>query len=159
MIVSWPGVTRPGSVCRQPVIIEDFFPTILEMAKHTGAQQLGGEIDGLSFVNLLRGEHDESRETRPLVWHYPNNWGPRGPGIGPSSAIRVGDWKLIYCHETQRYELFNLAEDLGERTNLAGKNEEVRSRLAGQLARYLIAVDAQMPVDRKTGKKIPYPSE
>jgi len=98
MIASWPGVTGAGSVCQQPVNIEDFFSTILEMANLSKVEQIGGVIDGLSFLTLLRGEQDKSRETRPLVWHFPNNWGPRGPGIGPSSAIRLGDWKLIYYH-------------------------------------------------------------
>ena len=158
MIASWPGVTRPGSVCRQPVIIEDFFPTILEMAGVSGAKQLGGVIDGRSFANLLRGEHDKSREDRPLFWHLPNNWGPKGPGIGPSSAIRLGKWKLIYYHKTQRYELFNLAEDLGEQTNLADQRTDVRDRLASELAQYLIAVDAQMPITKATGEAVPYPN-
>ncbi len=59
------------------------------------AEQVGGVVDGRSFVNLLRGEQDASRQDRTLIWHFPNNWGPR---IGPSSVIRLGDWKLIYYH-------------------------------------------------------------
>ena len=45
MLCFWPGVTAPGSVCSTPVIIEDFFPSILEMAGEEGAIQIGGEID------------------------------------------------------------------------------------------------------------------
>ena len=60
----------------------------LEMAGITDVRQVGGVIDGRSFVPLLRGQSDLARTQRPLVWHYPNNWGPKGPGIGPSSAIR-----------------------------------------------------------------------
>lgn len=157
MIARWPGITKPGSVCRQPVIIEDFFPTILEMAGVRDVRQINGVIDGRSFVPLLRGEQDEGRQTRPLVWHYPNNWGPKGPGIGPSSAIRLGDWKLIYYHEDRRCELFNLAQDLGEQTNLADKQSEIRDRLAGELGRYLAAVKAQMPIVKATGEAVPYP--
>ena len=82
MMVSWPGVTKTGSVCEQPVIIEDFFPTVLEIAGVKNVQQVGDLIDGVSFTNLLRGENDPARATRPLIWHYPNNWGPSGPGIG-----------------------------------------------------------------------------
>jgi arylsulfatase A-like enzyme len=157
MIAHWPGVTKAGSVCSQPVIIEDFFPTILELAGVSNIKQVGGAIDGRSFVSLLRGQHDKSREDRPLIWHVPNNWGPRGPGIGPSSSIRQGDWKLIYYHERQRYELFNLAKDLGERDNLADKRSEVRDRLAAKLGKYLSSVDAQMPTIKATGKTVPYP--
>ncbi|MEZ6125796.1 MAG: sulfatase-like hydrolase/transferase [Planctomycetaceae bacterium] len=54
MIVSWPGVTEAGSVCRQPVIIEDFFPTVLELAGVSSVEQIGGVVDGRSFVKLLR---------------------------------------------------------------------------------------------------------
>lgn len=157
MIAYWPGVTKARSVCDQPVIIEDFFPSILEMAGVRDAQQIGGVVDGLSFVPLLQGERDKPRENRPLVWHFPNNWGPKGPGIGPSSSIRRGDWKLIYYHENQRYELFNVAEDLSEQTNLADGQPEVRDRLAAELGRYLDAVDAQMPTNRGTGEAVPYP--
>ena len=157
MIVSWPGVTDAGSVCGQPVIIEDFFPTILELAGVSPIEQIGGVIDGRSFVNLLRGDQDQAREDRPLVWHFPNNWGPDGPGIGPSSAIRLGDWKLIYYHESQQYELFNLAEDLGEQTNLVERQPDVRDRLAAELGEYLASVKAQMPIVKASRETVPYP--
>ena len=157
MIAYWPGITKAGSVCEQPVIIEDFFPTILELAGVPDVRQIGGGIDGRSFVPLLRGQQDPARETRPLVWHFPNNWGPKGPGIGPSSAIRLGDWKLIYYHEHQHYELFNLAEDLGEQANLADDQPDVRDRLAAELGRYLASVEAQMPINKATEKAVPYP--
>ncbi len=156
MIVAWPGVTSAASVCQQPVIIEDFFPTILEMAGIQHVEQIGGAVDGRSFVNLLRGEQDESREDRPLIWHFPNNWGPGGPGIGPSSTIRLGDWKLIYYHESEKYELFNLAQDLEEQHDLAGKHTEVRDRLAAELGEYLASVKAQMPVMKDSGQAVPY---
>ena len=157
MIVSWPGITQPASVCRSPVIIEDFFPTILAMAGVSSPEQIGGATDGRSFVNLLRGEADASRAGRPLVWHFPNHWGPRGPGIGPSSAIRLGDWKLIYYHDSQKYELFDLAKDLGERQNLADRNPAQRERLAEELTKFLSSVAAQMPTARATGEPVPYP--
>ncbi len=156
MIVKWPGITKPDSACDQYVIIEDFFPTILDMAGVKNSRQIGGVIDGISFVPLLRQE-DGYPKDRALYWHYPNNWGPRGPGIGPTSSIRRGDWKLIYYHEDQRYQLFNLSEDLGEQRNLADERPDVRKRLANELRRFLASVDAQMPIDKKTGKPLPLP--
>jgi arylsulfatase A-like enzyme len=156
MIVRWPGVTEAGSVCDRPVIIEDFFPTILEMAGVEEYEQIGGVIDGVSFVPLLRQEEGFPKD-RPLFWHYPNHWGPKGPGIGPSSTIRRGDWKLIYYHAPRRYELFNLSEGLGEAHNLAPARPELVAELAKRLRDYLREVDAQMPVDRETGKPVPLP--
>ena len=150
MIVHWPGVTEASSTCEQPVIIEDFFPTILELAGISKPDQ----IDGRSFSSLLRGKRDATRDQRPLIWHFPNNWGPKGPGIGPSSAIRVGDWKLIHYYENRPVELFNLAEDLGEANNLAKHHPGIRERLTKQLASYLQASDAQFPSERKTGREL-----
>lgn len=158
MIVKWPGVAKANVVCEQPVIIEDFFPTILEMAGVDDPQQIGGEIDGRSFTNLLRGESDLTRKDRALIWHSPNNWGPKGPGIGPSSAIRVGDWKLIYYHASKGYELFHLADDLQEQHNLAIQQPKVVSQLAERLTAYLSKVDAQMPIVKSTGETVSYPS-
>lgn len=155
MIVDWPGVTVPGSKCDTPVIIEDFFPTILEMA---GVEQ-DSEIDGRSFVPLLKGEPTDDPH-RAFFWHVPNNWGPKGPGIGPSSAILKDDWKLIYYHNPERkprYELFHLSEDIGEQNNLAETQPEKKAALAKELAAYLQSVDAQMPTVRSTGETVALP--
>lgn len=157
MLVSWPGVTPADSVCHHPVIIEDFFPSILQLAGVSDIKQVGGTVDGRSFVGLLQAEHVEITKKRPLFWHFPNNWGPSGPGIGPSSAIRYGDWKLIYYHDSREYELFDLSNDLQESNNLADLHSATRDRLAARLADYLESVEAQMPFDRKSGTRVPYP--
>lgn len=159
MLASWPGVTKAGSVCEQPVIIEDFFPTVLEIAGLSDVEQIGETIDGRSFVGLLRGEEDHARYERPLIWHFPNNWGPRGPGIGPSSAIRRGDWKLIYYHDSQTYELFDIANDIGETNDLANHESDIRDSLAAALGTHLKSVKAQMPVEMVSGAIVPYPGQ
>jgi len=156
MIVKWPGVTPPGSVCRQPVIIENFYPTVLELAGVSDVERLTPKIDGVSFTDLLR-QPRRPRADRALYWHFPNHWEPKGPGIGPHSAIRQGDWKLIYYHADRRCELFNLADDLGETCNLARERPEIVRRLAGRLRDYLVEVKAQMPVEKRTGKPVPLP--
>jgi arylsulfatase A-like enzyme len=157
MIVSWPGVTRPGSLCHMPVIIEDFFPTLLEMAgvRDPDVVQV---VDGQSFVSLLRGGgRSRFPSDRPLFWHYPNNWGPSGPGIGASSTIRQGDWKLIYYHADWRFELFNLAHDIGEQNDLTAREPAKVKRLARLLTEHLRSVDAQMPIDTRTNKPVTWP--
>jgi arylsulfatase A-like enzyme len=156
MLVRWPGVTRPGSTCETPVIIEDFFTTVLDIAGVALPQNLPQTVDGVSFVPLLKGEVRPA-DQRALFWHYPNWWGPTGPGIGSSSTIRRGDWKLIYFHDGPRYELFNLANDLGETKNLADVETEKRDELAAELKAYLQKVQAQMPRDKKTDRPVPLP--
>ncbi len=152
MIVHYPGVTTPGSVCDQPLIIEDFYPTLLRIAGVPHPTQIGGIVDGWDFSGLLKGRSDPAREDRPLVWHFPNHWGPAGPGIGPSSAIRVGDWKFIHYYDGRQDELFNLAHDLAEQHNLAARNPSHAAALRTRLADYLESVDAQHPTDRSTGR-------
>ena len=155
MIVRWPGVTKPGSVCNDYVIIEDFFPTILTMA---GVKEQP-KVDGVSFVPLLDGT-GKGDPTRALIWHYPNNWGPGGPGIGASSSIRQGDWKLIYYHDParkERYELFNLAKDIGETKNLVDTEEAKAAELSKLLRERLMDMKAQMPIETNTKRVIGWP--
>jgi arylsulfatase A-like enzyme len=156
MIVSWPGVTEPGSQTDDYLIIEDFFPTILEMANISDYQTVQ-PIDGHSFTNILHRNPVE--KDRPLFWHFPNNWGPTGPGIGASSTIRKGEWKLIYYHANQQFELFNIADDIGELTNLADDRPGIKEALAKELGEYLRNVKAQMPTLKETNQPVPWPDE
>jgi arylsulfatase A-like enzyme len=153
MIVKWPGVTQPNSVCKDDyVIIEDIFPTFLEMAGVRGCEQFGGKVDGKSFVPLLRGKRGLSRE-RAIFWHSPHYY----RGQGPFSAVRQGDWKLVYHHPDRRIELFNLAQDIGETRNLAQKNPERVKALAKLLGDHLREAGGQMPIIKETGKPVPFP--
>ncbi len=149
---------KPGSRCDAPVACEDFFPSILELAGISSP--VPQTVDGVSFVPLLRGE--KPAVPRPLYWHCPNIWGEgRGifPAYDPYSAVRLGEWKLIYRHENQSFYLYNLDDDIGEKNNLAG-TQPVRLRmLAGLLADYLRSVGAQMPTLKATGKPVPWPDE
>ena len=154
MIVKWPGVTTAASVCNDYLIIEDFFPTILEM---TGVKQAKTiqPVDGISFLPLLKQQ--QVPNGRKLYWHYPNNWGASGPGIGASSTIRKDDWKLVYFHQDGRFELFNIREDIGEHNDLSLQNPQKVKELAKDLEEYLVSIDAQMPTYRSTEKTVPYP--
>ena len=155
MIVKWPGKVQPNSLCNDYLIIEDFFPTILEMANVENRKTIQ-MIDGQSFMPLLL--HTNSDENNcPVFWHYPNIWGPSGPGINAYSAVRQGDWKLIYFHKNCLFELYNLEDDIGEENNLVLSNIEMKNKLAVVLGKYLKSVDAQLPFDNATGKRIPMP--
>jgi arylsulfatase A-like enzyme len=149
MIVSWPGTTKPGTRTDTPLIIEDLFPSFLDMAGVPAPDDQ--VIDGHSFVSTLRNPASPSRRP-PLVWHYPNLYDQP-----PYSAIRHDDWKLIYWHGTRKLELFNLQEDIGETTDLADGNPEKCHGLARELASHLRAVGADMPVDKGTGNPVPMP--
>lgn len=156
MIVKWPGMVKEGSSTNQQVIIEDFFPSILEIAGVKNSETIQ-KIDGRSFLPVLKG--NGYLEERPLFWHYPNEWGISGPGIGASSAVRSGDFKMIYYHEDSRLELFNIKEDIGEENNLIDSNPTKAKELAKTLTDYLISVDAQMPSKKLTGERVKWPAE
>ncbi len=162
LLVRWPGLTSASSVNDTPVMIYDWFPTLATAAD---AGPIPENVDGLDLRSLLAGECDAAFD-RPLVWHFPNFWGgldhpgPReGPGLGPSSTIRDGDWKLIYYHTDQRFELFNLAVDLGETTDLSASEPDRLRELSAKLTEILERHHAPMPIVQSTGQPIPLPSE
>lgn len=157
MIVKWPGVTAAGTICEKPLIIEDFYPTILEMA---GIKQYKTvqKIDGVSFMPLLNHTGDPS-EGREFYWNFPNLWGNTGPGIGATATIRKGDWKLIYYYESGRKELFNIREDIGETRNCEEQYPKLVKKLSKRLGNYLRKVKAQRPAYKATASPVPWPDE
>ena len=136
LIVRVPGVTKPGSICPVPVISNDFYPTILELA----GLPLKGKVDGLSLVGLLKGNKTLPRSA--LFWHYPHY---HGSAWAPGAAVREGSWKLIQFYEEDKVELYNLTLDEEERRDLASKRPDVRDRLLGLLKEWQKEVGAKLP--------------
>jgi arylsulfatase A-like enzyme len=94
-----------------------------------------------------------------LLFHQPHKWGPEGPGIEPFSAIRLGDWKLIWFHDdrggaTPRLELYDAARDCGESRERSADQPEKRAELERALRDALRKSGAQMPADRATGRAV-----
>ncbi|MBO6287171.1 MAG: sulfatase [Prevotella sp.] len=157
MIVRWPGVVKEGSRCDSYVMIEDFYPTILEMAG-IGSYRVPQTVDGRSFMPLLRQTGDPSRR-RALVWNFPNVWGNTGPGISLNCAIRQDEWKLIYNYKTGEKELYNIDRDISETHNLASEYPDVVKRMSRRLGRQLRKMKAQRPFFKATGLPCPWPDE
>lgn len=157
MIISWPGVVRRDSKCDKYLMIEDFYPTILEMAgvKEYHTVQ---PLDGVSFMPLLKETGDPSKG-RALVWNFPNIWGNNGPGINLNCAIRKDEWKLVYYYETGRKELFRIPNDIGEKHDLAVQYPEIVRQLSEELGDYLRNVGGQRPSLKMTGQPCPWPDE
>ncbi len=139
MIVRWPSVTEPGSVCKEPVTSTDFYPTMLDMANVPLAP--GQHKDGVSLTPLLRQSGPLARKA--IYWHYPHYSG--GLGGRPGSAVRMDDYKLIEFYEDSHLELYNLAEDIGEQTNLIDKEPRTAKKLHALLKQWRQDVDASMP--------------
>ncbi|MBM4086275.1 MAG: sulfatase, partial [Planctomycetes bacterium] len=137
MLIKWPGVARPGSVCDAPVISTDFYPTMLEMAGLPLRPQQ--HCDGLSLAPLLRQMGRIEREA--LFWHYPHYH-----LTTPFGAVRKGDWKLIEYYEDMRVELYNLKDDLSEQRDLAQSETWRVTELRQMLHAWRESVGAQMPL-------------
>lgn len=116
-IAWWPGVVEPGTTCSEPLAFWDFLPTACELA---GAE-VPHPVDGISFVNALRGRTQESHEY--LYWKF-----------GSKEAVRAGKWKLVQNNPEKQPELYDLHHDRGEQRNLAGREGKVLQRLQGYLA-------------------------
>jgi len=137
-IAHCPGITTPGTVCSEPIMSIDLYPTLLEIAD---AKAEGQHLDGRSLVPLLKAPKTTHFD-RDLFWHYPHY---HAGGDGPYSAIRSGPWRLIEFHENQHCALYNLDTDLREQTNLAARQADRVQALRGKLHTWRASVNAQMP--------------
>ena len=139
LLISWPGEVRAGEVRDEPVVSTDYYPTLLELAglPPRPAQHL----DGVGFAATLKAAGG-TRPDRSIFWHDPHysNQGGR-----PSGAIRAGDFKLVEWFEDERVELFNLADDPGERRELSAAQPERTAALLKQLRDWRARLDASMP--------------
>jgi arylsulfatase A-like enzyme len=138
LVVHWPGVTQPGSVCNAPVVSIDLYPTILDVVGQAGVAT--HQSDGKSLAPLLRQTGPLGRDA--VYWHYPHY---HPGGATPYSAIRDGDFRLVEFHEDHHVELYRLSDDVGENSDLAAAMPEKTQQLRRKLADWLKSVDAQMP--------------
>ena len=138
LIVCWPGVTSPGAACTFPVVNTDFYPTFLDIAGLP--QRPEQSVDGVSLAPLLRGEPAINQPV--IYWHYPH-YGDQGGT--PSSALRMGDWKLVQFYGDNHVELYNLASDVEERRDLAKALPEKTAELINLLNEWKFKTQAKIP--------------
>jgi arylsulfatase A len=136
LLIRYPGVTKAGSTCHEPVSSIDYAPTL---AAITGARMF--PADGRSIMPLLEGGTLNRQE---LFWYYPHY----SPQLGrPAAAYRQGDWKLILHFESSFVELYNLKDDLGEKQDLSGRQPVRANQMRVRLETWLQEVRAQLPQD------------
>ena len=102
----------------------DLFPTILDVAGIRNENK----IDGISLLPRLLEKYQIDRDN--IYWHFPHYHGSLWK---PGSAIRSGNWKLIFDYESNRAELYNLVEDPGELNDLSSLKTEIKDKLLEQL--------------------------
>jgi arylsulfatase A-like enzyme len=172
MIVAWASEAKdgfandslkiqPGSVCDEPVHGDDIFPTILSIAGIANPVAKGKQ-DGQDLRALLTGQ--EFAREKSLFWHYPHQWYRDvgvGLGIEPFSAMRSGNWKVIYFYgdgvsdgkgQDPRLELYDLSTDIGEAKNMADAAPERAKDMQKALFQWLKEVGAGIPIVTATGQ-------
>lgn len=105
-IAWWPGKIRAGASCDDLIVAMDLLPTFAEIAGTEIAAD--HQLDGLSITSVLFA--GKSLPQRQVFFGYE-------PKLG--TAMRDGDWKMIVKQD--KAQLFNLANDLGEQTDLAAR--------------------------------------
>ncbi len=138
-VARWPDQLRAGSSSDEMVHVVDLLPTLCRLAGASPAGEL--PLDGVDVWEVVA---DGARSPRYEIVHSPQ-------------VIRSGDWKLIeegasyYTWPEQPLQLYNVREDPGERTNLAGNRREVVEKLRSRLARRRKDVREGEPEERIPG--------
>lgn len=149
LIVRWPGVTGAGVTSDALVTSPDFFPTLAQgLALEAPADTV---IDGVSLLPALRGE-PLNRDA--VFCHFPHYMGnPQIVGWmnRPNTTVRRGDWKLhkFYADgpdQADRFELYDLSEDIGETHDVAAQHPELVADLAALIEQHVADIDGLVPV-------------
>lgn len=143
LMIYWKGKVIAGSTSNLPVCTADLFPTMAKAINEN--YQKNNEIDGEDIFQLLA--NPGTYKSRKLFWHYPHY---SNQGGKPGSAIREGNYKLIYNYENKNVELYNLADDIAEKNNIAGSNRQLVKRLEKKLFNWLKESSALIP-DKNPG--------
>jgi arylsulfatase A-like enzyme len=112
MVIRWPDRIKAGTY-DQPVIGLDIRPTAMAAV---GASSSGQTYDGVNLLPFLAGETSGPPHEH-LFWRF-----------GAQRAVRAGEWKLMWQND-EAGRLYNLADDMGEKTDLAQSRPEIVARL------------------------------
>lgn len=137
LIVWGPGIIHPekqGAVNEKTVLGGvDLVPSVIEIA---GAKKTRGvNYDGVDMSKALLG-YKESLRKKALIWQRPPGTNQEAPDL----AIREGDYKLLINIDGSNPELYNIANDRQESTNLAEQYPEITSRLKEKVLRWYSTV-------------------
>jgi arylsulfatase len=121
MILRWPRRARAGRTTDHISGFQDVMPTLCEIA----AVKTPKDVDGISFLPTILGKV-ELKQHEFLYWEF--------PGYGGQQAVRMGDWKALRqdMHKgNMKLQLFNLAKDISETTDVAAQHPDIVERMLG----------------------------
>ena len=146
MIMRWPTRVPAGKVYRQMVSSMDIYPTLVGAAGLKMPEKQ--TTDGINLLPFINGKKD-SKPHDWLCWQN-RSWMPREDGapVKPrpkvhNSAIRKGNWKLVRLNEKitsddppPAWQLYDLADDIGERKDVADQHDGIVEALSAQFNRW-----------------------
>ena len=148
-IVVWPGQVKPGATSDALLSSVDWYPTLLAMC---GLKPRAGiQLDGVDQTPALLGRG----AVRDRVFcHFPHgsvNQAKSIPGFLPGTWVRKGNWKLIRFFAdnddgSDRFELYNLQDDVGESKNVAADHPEMVRELNDLITGFLRDTEAVIPL-------------
>ena len=148
-LIVWPGKIKPGTTSDMLLQSTDYYPTLLAMCGLKPHAEV--KLDGFNQVPALLGQ---SAVRDFLFCHFPHGSAKAAelmPGHQPGTYVRKGDWKLIRFFAdnddgSDRLELYNLKDDIGETKNLAAEKPDLVRELNAMIAGFLKDTEAVIPV-------------
>ena len=135
-IVRWPGKVEAGKVDKTSLVSAvDLLPTFCELADADFPK--GYEPDGVSMVEVLKGKAIP-RRTKPLFWKSKAPWPAQKakPDHWVSWAVVHDQWKLVANGDRSHVELYDIASDPYETTDLASKEAAVAHSLLRKISQW-----------------------
>jgi len=139
LIVQWPAQIRGRGVSDEATVNTDFYPTLTAAA----GIEPEDKLDGVSILNNWK-QPTQVIERDAICWHYPLDR-PHFLGGFSGGAILKDDWKLIEKFDIGKTELYHLADDPSEESDLSAKNPAKVSELKAKLAKWRQDVSARTP--------------
>ena len=135
-IIRWPGKTKAGTICGEPVNGTDILPTLCAMAGTNVPTDR--PIDGASILPICKGKRIKRKV--PLYWRY-----DRALSRPLTVAMREGDWKILADNKMTKFELYNLRKDMAEEHNLADSEPGRLAAMKKTLVKLHAEIEAEGP--------------
>jgi hypothetical protein len=152
-LVVWPGRTKAGSTSDTVIQSTDMFPTLLAVTGTPAPKDL--KFDGVDVSAAFTGQ---AVKREMIFSHFPHGGRADIDGFRPGTWVRKGDWKLIRFFAagddgSDKLELFNLKDDIGETKNRAAEKPELAKELNAHISAFLKDTEAVVPKANPNYKK------
>jgi len=139
-VVKWPAGITANITNTAPVMIEDIYSTVLSVAGVNVAQR--DDIDGMDWSEFFVSKQVPASFTNrsqffAMPYHFEGSFYNGADfidgGVEAATSVISDNWKLIYFFTDERFELYNLADDRIEKTNLINRQPAQVQRLVALL--------------------------